>query len=213
MRVLLAFTVLALNGLCQSNLPDEKLRALGERLRAEILKDSPLLEVPEASSLLNRLSAQLDTTTPPVNFEIVRSNQTEICVLPGGFALLPARLLLAIQSETELARRMAHAIAHIRLRHGSNGFRDVKQSPTANLSTIPIIHIGGWDGIHRNPASVTAFPSAFRARQAQWEREAEEYATSRIAEIPTTGLTSELSRIQAQLLPLTISSKPPSLLR
>jgi hypothetical protein len=214
MRASLAFFLLAVPGFSQANPSEPRLRALGEALRAEILKNAPLLQVSEASSLLNRLSSDLDPATPPVNFEVVRSNQTEIFVLPGGLALVPARLLLATKSETELARHIAHAIAHIRLAHG---IPQASHASTANLSKIPLIHIGGWDGIHRNPANHTALPPSFRAQQDRWEREANDYAANLLANRPPTilssELTPELSRIQAQLLPLTISSKAPSLLR
>lgn len=210
MRAALAFSFLAAIAFGQANPTEPRLRALGERLRAEIFKDSPPLDVPEATSLLNRLATELDSATPSVTFEIVRSNQTEIFVLPGGFAIVPARLFLAINTEAELARHMAHAIAHIRLGHG---VYKARPSSSANIATIPLIHIGGWDGIHRNPANTTALPTSFRAMQEQWEHEANDYAANLLANRTPIGLTPEFSRIQVQLLPLTKSSKAPSLLR
>lgn len=210
MRAALAFSFLAAIAFGQANPTEPRLRALGERIRADILKDSPLLALPEASTLLARLASQLDPATPPVQFDLIRSNQIEIFVIPSGIALVPARLLLLVKTEDELARHLAHAIGHIRLRHGTP---PAQSSSTAKIPLIPLIHIGGWDGIHRNPANTTPLPTSFRAMQEQWEHEANDYAANLLANRTPIGLTPELSRIQVQLLPLTKSSKAPSLLR
>jgi predicted Zn-dependent protease len=210
MKAWIAFSLFAAIAFAQTKPLEAKLYALGASLRAEILRESPLLEIPEASALIQRLAAELDPISPAVSFELVRSNKTEIFVLPGGFALIPARLLLATESEADLARHIAHAIAHIRLAHGVG---EVRFSSKANMASIPIVHIGGWEGIHRNPNNPTALPTAFRAKQEQWEREADIYASARLATRGRTITNTELNRVQAQLLPLTISSKAPSLLR
>ncbi len=210
MKRYLVFLLFAILSLGQTSPQDEKLRGLGERIRADIFKDSPLLDLPEAASLLAQLSSQLDPATPAIQFDLIRSNQIEIFVLPGNIALVPSRLLLLTKTEDELARHLAHAIAHIRLRHG---IRETKSSPSANIASIPLIWVGMHDGIHRTPASNAALPSYFRAQQDRWEQEANDYAAKLLANQNSAGLTPELSRIQAQLLPLTKSSKAPSLLR
>lgn len=210
MKAALAFALLCLPAISQSSPGDSKLRALGEGLRKEILKDSPLLELPDAAALLTRLVSELDNTPPPIKIEIVRSNKMEIFVLPAGSVLFPARLFLTIHSEDELARHLAHAIGHIRLRHG---LREAKPSTVANLQTIPLMLIGSWDGIHHNLAQPTALPSGFRAQQATWEREADDFAISLLSGRTPIGLTPELRQIQSQIRSLTISSNPPSLFR
>ncbi len=201
---------LALALTAQEPKTETRLKSLGARLREEFLKESPLFENREIAALLARLSDELDTTSPSVLFEVVRSNRTELIVLPGGFAIVPARLLLAVKSEDELARHLAHAIGHIRLRHG---VREARPSTTADMSTIPLISIVLSNGLHHDPKRPNELPSGFRAMQAQWEREADEFASDRLMHRTPRGMTPELSAIQDYLRSLTIPSKAPSLLR
>jgi predicted Zn-dependent protease len=201
---------LALGLTAQEPKTETIVKSLGARLREEFLKESPLFENSEISALLTRLSDELDTTSPPVLFEVVRSNRTEVIVLPGGFAIVPARLLLAVKSEDELARHLAHAIGHIRLRHG---VREARPATTADISSIPLISTALWNGLHHDPKRAQELPSGFRAMQERWEREADDFAASRLANRSPRGLTPELRAIQDHLRTLTFSSKAPSLLR
>jgi predicted Zn-dependent protease len=194
----------------QAPTTETRLTSLGARLRDEVLKEAPPLEDPGILKYLARLSGEIDTLAPPVVFELVRSNRTEVIVLPGGIAILPARLLLAVKSEDELARHLTHAIGHIRLRHG---VREARPSTTADLSFIPLISVVVWNGLHHDPKRTHELPSGFRAMQAQWEREADDFAAARLAQRAPAGLTPELRAIQDHLRTLTFSSKAPSLLR
>lgn len=222
MRTRIASTLLASSSFCgvlallaQSTPPDPKLAALSQRLRAEIHQTAPPLDLPAANALLNRLSNALDPTLPPVTFEIVRSSRPEIFVLPGGPALVPSRLLLGIRSPEQLLPRLAHAIGHIRLGHGTQGHGTWTRpaSPSANPREIPLIYMGGWEGIHPNPAQPSLLPSGFRALQQRWEREADEFAARLLRERSIPFHPDELRQLQSSLPAQTFSSNPPSLLR
>lgn len=217
MRTRIASTLLASYSFCgalalfaQSPSTDPKLAALNQRLRAEIHKTAPPLDLPAANALLNRLSTTLDPTLPPVTFEIVRSQRTSIFVLPGGPALVPSGLLRQVSTPQQLLAHLAHAIGHIRLGHGT---RARPASPAANLQEIPLIYVGGWEGIHPNPAQPSLLPSGFRALQQRWEREADEFAARLLRERSIPFHPDELRQLQSSLPAQTFSSNPPSLLR
>ena len=71
-------------------------------------------------------------------------NSTEEAVaVPGGYIFIPATLLLAAQDEAEFAGMLAHSMAHVVARHGT---RQATRGQLANLSTVPLIFMGGWTG-------------------------------------------------------------------
>ena len=57
--------------------------------------------------------------------------------LPGGYVVVPLPLILAVDNEAELAGMLAHSMAHVTDRHSMR---------VANVSTIPLIWVGGWVG-------------------------------------------------------------------
>ncbi len=63
--------------------------------------------------------------------------------LPGGYFFVNTGLILAADSEAELAGGMAHEIAHIAARHAT---RQATRGQIAQLATIPLIFMGGWAG-------------------------------------------------------------------
>lgn len=79
----------------------------------------------------------------------------EPIAFPGGFIFVPARLILAAQDEDEFAGMLAHSIAHIAERHAT---RQATRSEITNMSTTPLIYMGGWTGYRCRVVVASRFP-------------------------------------------------------
>jgi len=72
------------------------------------------------SRIGNRLAAQAPGVRYPYTFRVVDNNTINAFALPGGFVYINRGALQAARSEDEIAAVIAHEIAHVALRHGTN---------------------------------------------------------------------------------------------
>lgn len=108
-------TILCLFIFCASALfGAEQGLALGKRLRDDLQREArPITagldtEVKELGKLL----------APEMSFEVLDVDRDQVIGLPGGFVLVPLKVLSRLKGRTELALEIAHAVGHIVLRHG-----------------------------------------------------------------------------------------------
>ena len=100
-------------------------RALGRECLARLLAGAKLL--PEGDPVAayvrwlgSRVAEHGSSPYPSIglDFLVFESAESHAVAVPGGPVMVPTGLLKALQSETELAAVLAHAIAHVELRHG-----------------------------------------------------------------------------------------------
>ena len=149
-------------------LPLEKERALGAAMAAEHRRQTKPLDIPDVSAFVERVGGRLGAAVPggEFRFEVVVAERTEPVGLPGGYVLVPASFLLAVEDEAEFAGMVAHAMGHASLRHGFVNLREGKEG------TIPVFLTGGWMGAHADPGSVfpIGFLEAIRIRELEADR-------------------------------------------
>jgi predicted Zn-dependent protease len=100
-------------------------RKLGEQIMRDVRHDRDYLDDAPVSEYLNNLGAILVAARPDVrgeaDFDIhffgVRDSMINAFALPGGFIGIHSALLLAAQSESELASVMSHEMGHVAQRH------------------------------------------------------------------------------------------------
>lgn len=146
--LLFAFTLLAPAGLWAQSLPDLgeaaqagfsplQERRLGEAIMREIRADRGFFDDAEATdyvaSLGKRLAAHSPDPRQDFEFFLVRDSQINAFALPGGFIGVHTGLLIAAQSESELASVLAHEIAHVVQRHIA---RMIAQQKLGQLTSI-----------------------------------------------------------------------------
>ena len=112
-------------------------RALGEAFMREIrarltLVDDPLVEQ-YIQSLGYRLVAASDRRDLGFTFFVVEDESLNAFAAPGGFIGLNSGMILATESESELASVLAHEIAHVTQRH------IVRAIDHASRSSLPIL--------------------------------------------------------------------------
>ncbi|HXA47995.1 MAG TPA: M48 family metalloprotease [Burkholderiaceae bacterium] len=100
-------------------------RKVGEEIMHEIRRDPDYLDDAPLLEYLNMLGANLVDAKPEVrgeanydfSFFAVRDPTLNAFALPGGFIAVHSALVLAAQSESELAGVMGHEVGHIAQRH------------------------------------------------------------------------------------------------
>jgi predicted Zn-dependent protease len=96
-------------------------RKLGEAIMRQAVRDPTYLPDADATEYLNALGYQLVAASPArhmdFSFFFVRDPMLNAFALPGGFIGVHTGLILAAQSESELAAVLAHEIGHVEQRH------------------------------------------------------------------------------------------------
>lgn len=116
-------------------------RALGLKIMREIRTDRDFLDDPELSDYLNTLGTRLVTNAQSVRdgfeFFFVRDGSINAFALPGGYVGVNSGLVLAAQSESELASVLAHEVTHITQRHIARQIAGTENS--AMLATVAML--------------------------------------------------------------------------
>ncbi len=151
----------------------EKEIALGKGLAQDIERSAKIVDDPVIAEYVSRLGQNLvrnSDTKMPVTIKVVDSEEINAFALPGGFFFVNTGLIMAADTEAELAGVMGHEIAHIAARHGTRG---ATRGQIANLATIPLIFMGGWAGFGIRQAAQVAIPAGFLYFGRGFEREAD----------------------------------------
>jgi Zn-dependent protease with chaperone function len=97
---------------------------IGRQSAAEAERQLPILNSPAVEDYVNAVGQRLAAVAPgakyPYQFKIVNASDINAFALPGGFMYVNRGLIEAAKSEGYLAGVMAHEMAHVALRHGTN---------------------------------------------------------------------------------------------
>ncbi len=131
LRTLLAFT-LAIQPVVAADLPDlgevsrqyfsdQEEQAMGRAIMRDVYADPRYLDDPEIESYLNQLGYKLVSVSTrnqrEFTFFVVDDPSINAFAMPGGNIGVHTGLLLAAQSESELASVVAHEISHVTQDH------------------------------------------------------------------------------------------------
>lgn len=119
---------------------------LGKEAAAQIEKQVQVIKDPELEGFVNRIGKKLiaqpeaDAESFPYSFKVVHDKSINAFALPGGPAFVHTGLMAAADNEAQVAGVLAHEIAHVALRHGTN------QVSKANLIQLPAMLAGAAAG-------------------------------------------------------------------
>ncbi|TRZ55236.1 MAG: M48 family peptidase [Rhodocyclaceae bacterium] len=129
-------------------------RRIGESIMLDIrLHEPTYLDDPEIRGYLNRLGSRLVAQSPDVRqdfeFFALRDPTLNAFAMPGGYIGVHSGLILAAQSESELASVLAHEISHVTQHHLARqlGAQSQAQLPMLLSLAVAILasraHAGG----------------------------------------------------------------------
>jgi predicted Zn-dependent protease len=147
----------------------EKEIAMGRQMAAEIERQIKLLDDPVINEYVNRVGQNIVRNSDakvPFTIKVIDSDEINAMALPGGFFYVNTGLILAAEDEAELAGVMAHEIAHVTARHGTE---NASKAQLVNIASIPLIFMGGVAGFGIRQAAGFLIPMQFL----QFSRKAE----------------------------------------
>jgi predicted Zn-dependent protease len=146
---------------------------LGRRMAADLETQIKLFNDPVITGYVNRVGQNLARNSDamvPLTIKVVDSDEVNASALPGGFLYVHTSLLLAADDEAEFAAVLAHEIAHVAARHGTES---ASKTRLFNLLSIPLVFIGGPAGMAVRQAGAFLVPMQFFRFSRKAETEAD----------------------------------------
>jgi predicted Zn-dependent protease len=127
----------------QADLPPQMEKRIGESIMRDIrLREPSYLDDPEIDAYLNRLgrklTAQSEVIGQDFEFFALRDATLNAFAMPGGYIGVHTALILAAQSESELAAVLAHEISHVTQRHLARMVNKQSQGQMAALLSLAV---------------------------------------------------------------------------
>ena len=124
---------------------------IGRQSAAEVERQLPIVDDTAVTGYVRaigqRLAASMPGTKFNYQFKVVNASDLNAFALPGGFMYVNRGLIEAAKDEGQLAGVMAHEMAHVALRHGTN------QASKAYLGQTGLGLLGGILGRDADNAS------------------------------------------------------------
>jgi len=147
----------------------------GKQYSIEIEKSSHLVTDPVVVEYINRVGQNLVKNSDakvPFTIKVLDTDEINAMALPGGFFYVNSGLILACDSEDELAGVMAHEISHVAAHHAA---REMTKLNYMQIGSIPLMIFtqGTWTGYGIYEASQLAVPMSFLMFSREYEAEAD----------------------------------------
>src|SRR5687768_4886875 len=117
-------------------------KRLGDEIMREVRADKTYYDDAEATDYINalgrRLIARGAESRQDLQFFLMQDRQINAFALPGGYVGVNSGLILAAQSESEVAGVVAHEIAHVTQRHIARIFDQQKTSTVMSLAALAV---------------------------------------------------------------------------
>ena len=136
-------------------------RRLGESIMREIRwQDPAYLDDPEVEGYVNRLGRRLVAAGPSpqqeFDFFVIRDATLNAFALPGGHIGVHSGLILAAESESELASVLGHEIAHVTQRHIAQLFGKQSQTSMVMLASLLVAILAARSNSQVSEAAIAA---------------------------------------------------------
>lgn len=150
---------------------------LGEAFYRNLHSQLEISRDPEVNdyvqNLGQRLTANSDKPEQPFHFFIVNSAQINAFAGPGGYIGVNSGLILASETESELASVMAHEIAHVTQRHLFQTFQDSSRLSLPMAAAMLAAMLVGSQSSQAGQAALLATQAAMAQHQINFTRDNE----------------------------------------
>jgi len=149
--------------------------SVGRQYSMEVEKTSHLVTDPVVVEYVNRIGQNLVRNSDakvPFTIKVLDTDEINAMALPGGYFYVDSGLILACDSEDELAGVMAHEIAHVAAHHAA---RAMTKLGYMQIGSIPMVMVaaGSWVGYGVYEAAQLAMPLSFLEFSREYETEAD----------------------------------------
>lgn len=198
-------------------------KELGRSLLHYLRQNGLLNEDLEIHNYLNALTNQLigwADTPYPLSFHIINDPSINAFAAPGGIIALHSGLILAAQTESELAAVIAHEISHISQRHAARNYASAQQLSLPTAAAILAAVLVGTQNPEAAQAAIIGIEAGAIQNQLNYSRQHEREADNvgikilQKANIDASGMADFFLRLQQQAryageqLPAFLSTHP-----
>jgi predicted Zn-dependent protease len=181
-------------------------RRIGEEFMRQVRQQLKIIDDPEINeyiqSLGYRLAASSDNQTQDFTFFIVDDPAINAFAAPGGFIGINTGLILASESESELASVLAHEIAHITQHHLARAFEQGGKLGILSVAGLIAAILVGTQNSELGQAAIAATQAGGAQAQINFTRGNEEEAdrvgiqTLARADFDTRSMATFFERLQ-----------------
>ncbi len=158
-------------------------RKLGEKIMQDIRRDPSYLDDAEIVDYLSDLGYRLASNSPDArqafSFFLIRDNTINAFALPGGFIGVYSGLMLAAETESELAGVLAHEIAHVTQKHLVQMIAAQKRATLPSLAVLALAILAARSNPDLGQAAIAVSQAALLQTQLNFTR-AHEHEADRI---------------------------------
>lgn len=154
-------------------------KRIGQEYVRQLLQNNTHISDPELNAYLNRLGAKIEKNASlrntPITVHLIENEDLNAFAVPGGHITFHTGLILATESESELASVMGHEIAHITQRHLPRLLAKTEASKfPATAAILASVLVGGQVGL----AGISLANAVLISKQLSYTREFEREADS-----------------------------------
>ncbi|OGA54399.1 MAG: peptidase M48 [Betaproteobacteria bacterium RIFCSPLOWO2_12_FULL_63_13] len=156
-------------------------RRIGEEAMRDIrFRDPSYLDDPELTAYINSIGHRLTAANPEARldfeFFMVRDSTINAFAMPGGFVGVHTGLLVAAQSESEVASVLAHEIAHVTQHHIARMLGKQQQMSVPTLAAMVIAVLAARANPQVAQGALTAISASAIQSQLDYSRDFEREA-------------------------------------
>jgi len=165
----------------QGGLSPQMEKRIGESIMHDIrLHEPAYLEDPEVTAYVNRLGshlvAQITEAHPDFEFFVLKDATLNAFAMPGGYIGVHTGLLLAAQSESELASVLAHEISHVTQHHLARQLGAQSQAQLPMLLSLAVAVLAARSNADLAAGALMAGQAAGIQQQLNYSRDFEREA-------------------------------------
>ncbi|MDE2585019.1 MAG: M48 family metalloprotease, partial [Betaproteobacteria bacterium] len=165
----------------QSELSPQMEKQVGESIINEIrLRDPQYLDDPEITAYLEQIGGRLATASPDpsfgFNFFAMADPTINAFATFGGYVGVNTGLLMAAQTESELAGVLAHEISHVTQHHLARGMAKDKQQSTVAMIAMALALLAARNSPNGASAAIMGSQAAMVQSQLAFSRDFEREA-------------------------------------
>ncbi len=155
-------------------------RRVGETIMADIRRDRSLVDDAEITDYLNglgyRLVAASADNQQDFEFFVIQDPTLNAFALPGGYIGVHTGLILAAQSESELAAVLAHEVSHVTQHHLARIIAKQQDSSLTSLAALAVAILAARSNPQVSSAAIAAAQASAVQTQLDFTREHEREA-------------------------------------
>jgi predicted Zn-dependent protease len=155
-------------------------RTLGRNIMREARRDPAYYDDAEVTDYVsrvgNRLAAKGSDSRQEFEFFMMRDPQINAFALPGGFIGVHTGLIMAAQSESEMAGVVAHEISHVTQRHIARMITNQQASQWVSLASLALAILAARSNSQIAEAAAAIGPALAVQQQLNFSRDFEREA-------------------------------------